>query len=45
MLPSVLSGSYVRYKEDTTIFATWLSETAETCGYKLPEVTTGTDKT
>lgn len=31
MLPA---GSYKRYKEDTNVFATWLSTTAKACGYK-----------
>lgn len=31
MLPA---GSYKRYKEDTNVFATWLSTTANACGYK-----------
>ncbi|KAF7920882.1 uncharacterized protein EAE98_008911 [Botrytis deweyae] len=35
MLPSNLAGSYRRYKEDTNVFATWLLNTAETCGYNL----------
>jgi hypothetical protein len=34
MLPDNLSGSYKRYKEDTNVFATWLSNTARVCGYK-----------
>lgn len=34
MLPEILSGSYKRYKEDTNVFATWLSKTAKACGYK-----------
>ncbi|KAF7952395.1 uncharacterized protein EAE97_001892 [Botrytis byssoidea] len=33
MLPSNLAGSYRRYKEDTNVFATWLLNAAETCGY------------
>ncbi|TEY84224.1 hypothetical protein BOTCAL_0018g00010 [Botryotinia calthae] len=33
MLPDNLAGSYRRYKEDTNVFATWLLNTAETCGY------------
>ncbi|TGO48355.1 hypothetical protein BOTNAR_0479g00010 [Botryotinia narcissicola] len=33
MLPSYLAGSYRRYKEDTNVFATWLLNAAETCGY------------
>lgn len=34
MLPEILAGSYKRYKEDTNVFATWLSTTAKVCGYK-----------
>lgn len=34
MLPEILTGSYKRYKEDTNVFATWLSTTAKACGYK-----------
>ncbi|MCJ1453626.1 hypothetical protein MMC28_003973 [Mycoblastus sanguinarius] len=34
MLPEVLAGSYKRYKEDTSVFTTWLSKTAIACGYK-----------
>lgn len=34
MLPEILAGSYKRYKEDTNVFATWLSTTAKACGYK-----------
>jgi hypothetical protein len=33
MLPESLSGSYRRYKEDTNVFATWLSHAAKACGY------------
>ncbi|TGO20504.1 hypothetical protein BPAE_0289g00010 [Botrytis paeoniae] len=33
MLPGNLAGRYRRYKEDTNVFATWLLNTAETCGY------------
>lgn len=36
MLPEILAGSYKRYKEDTNVFATWLSKTARACGYKSP---------
>lgn len=36
MLPEILAGSYKRYKEDTNVFATWLSKTAKACGYKPP---------
>lgn len=39
MLPQFLSGSYQRYKDDTTVFTTWLSRTAMTCGYKSPSLT------
>lgn len=34
MLPEILAGSYVRYKEDTNVFTTWLSQAAVACGYK-----------
>ncbi|KAE9381957.1 hypothetical protein N431DRAFT_491236 [Stipitochalara longipes BDJ] len=34
MLPEFLSDSYSRYKEDTNVFATWLTNTASLCGYK-----------
>ncbi|TGO42342.1 hypothetical protein BHYA_0009g00210 [Botrytis hyacinthi] len=33
MLPSYLAGSYRRYKQDNNVFATWLLNTADTCGY------------
>lgn len=36
MLPEILAGSYKRYKEDTNVFATWLSKTAKACGYEPP---------
>jgi hypothetical protein len=26
-------GSYLRYKKDTAIFMTWLSQAAQACGY------------
>lgn len=39
MLPEILAGSYKRYKEDTNVFATWLSKTAKSCGYKHPGLT------
>ncbi|KAA6408554.1 MAG: hypothetical protein FRX48_07636 [Lasallia pustulata] len=39
MLPHFLAGSYQRYKEDTTVFTTWLSKTAMTCGYKPGDLT------
>ena len=38
MLPEVLAGSYSRYKEDTTVFTTWLSKAAMACGYQAPKV-------
>ncbi|KAK2811591.1 hypothetical protein FQN50_001933 [Emmonsiellopsis sp. PD_5] len=31
-----MQSSYNRYKEDTNTFATWLLETANQCGYRLP---------
>ena len=34
MLPEILAGSYTRYKEDTNVFTTWLSQAAVACGYK-----------
>lgn len=34
MLPDILAGSYKRYKQDTTVFTTWLSQAAIACGYK-----------
>ena len=34
MLPEILAGSYIRYKEDTNVFTTWLSQAAVACGYK-----------
>jgi hypothetical protein len=36
MLPQSLTGSYVRYKEDTSVFATWLYYNAKACGYHRP---------
>ncbi|KAK5731784.1 hypothetical protein LTR17_011135 [Elasticomyces elasticus] len=33
MAPSVYSSSYQRYKEDTSVFTTWLSNAAKSCGY------------
>jgi hypothetical protein len=36
MLPESLYGRYKRYKEDTTVFATWLFNTAKACGYVAP---------
>lgn len=38
MLPENLTGSYNRYKEDTTVFTTWLSKAAIACGYQAPKV-------
>ena len=34
MLPEFLAGSYRRYKEDTTLFITWLAKAAASSGYK-----------
>lgn len=42
MLPDVLASSYRRYKEDTNVFTTWLSQAAQACGWKpatKPQVT------
>ena len=36
MLPEDVFGRYRRYKEDTDIFATWLSTQARACGYQHP---------
>ena len=36
MLSPILSSSYKRYKEDTNIFTTWLSQSAKACGYTFP---------
>lgn len=33
MLPDILFSSYQRYKEDTNVFTTWLSQAARSCGY------------
>ena len=35
MIPELLHGSYQRYKEDTNVFTTWLSQAARACGCKL----------
>jgi len=35
MHSEVLSSSYARYKEDTSIFTTWPSSAARRCGYKI----------
>ncbi|KAI1413630.1 hypothetical protein F5Y13DRAFT_198447 [Hypoxylon sp. FL1857] len=34
MLPEFLSGSYKQYKDDTSVFVTWLGRVAEACGYR-----------
>ncbi|KAL8689263.1 MAG: hypothetical protein Q9224_004679 [Gallowayella concinna] len=34
MLPDFLAGSYKRYKQDTTLFTTWLAKAAASAGYK-----------
>lgn len=44
MLPGVLAGSYNRYKEDTTVFTTWLTKAAIACGYR-PSKTVHQDET
>jgi hypothetical protein len=33
-LPTALFGRYKSYKEDTSIFATWLQNAATACGYQ-----------
>lgn len=38
MLPDILVSSYQRYKEDTNVFATWLSQAARSCRYEAPEL-------
>ena len=35
MIPELLHSSYQRYKEDTNVFTTWLSQAARACGFKL----------
>ena len=35
-----ISGSYQKYKEDTTVFCTWLNKTAVVCGYDAPQPVT-----
>jgi hypothetical protein len=39
MLPEFLSDSYSRYKEDTNVFATWLTNTAKACGHTSRDTT------
>ncbi|KAL8669911.1 MAG: hypothetical protein Q9168_005518 [Polycauliona sp. 1 TL-2023] len=34
MLPDFLAGSYRRYKQDTTLFTTWLAKAASSVGYR-----------
>lgn len=34
MLPELFSSSYKQYKNDTSVFITWLGQAAEACGYK-----------
>jgi hypothetical protein len=38
VLPKYLAGSYQRYKSDTNAFTTWLSKTAEACGYTAAKI-------
>jgi hypothetical protein len=33
MTPEVLAGSYRRYKDDTAVFTTWLSNRVKACGF------------
>ena len=35
MIPEVLFSSYQRYKEDTSVFATWLAQAARACGFEV----------
>ena len=35
MIPDLLYSSYQRYKEDTNVFTTWLSQAARACGFNL----------
>jgi hypothetical protein len=35
MLPPHLTGSYQRYKANTTVFTTWLAITSKACGYQI----------
>ena len=37
MPPEILAGSYKRYKEDTNVFTTWLSQAAVACGYQAKQ--------
>lgn len=37
MIPEILFSSYQRYK-DTNVFTTWLSQAAQSCGFKLPNL-------
>ncbi|PMD63439.1 uncharacterized protein K444DRAFT_715841 [Hyaloscypha bicolor E] len=39
MLPEFLPDSYSRYKEDTNVFATWLTNTAKACGHTSRDTT------
>ena len=34
MLPDFLANSYKKYKQDTTLFTTWLAKAAKSAGYK-----------
>ncbi|KAI4279291.1 MAG: hypothetical protein L6R38_005073 [Xanthoria sp. 2 TBL-2021] len=38
MIPETFISSYQRYKEDTNVFTTWLSQAARICGFKLPSL-------
>ncbi|KDB24920.1 hypothetical protein H109_03247 [Trichophyton interdigitale MR816] len=35
MLPHYLTSSYLQYKQDTNVVASWLAKTARACGYKI----------
>ena len=38
MLPKLLSGSYERYKQDTTFFTSWLAKAAIACGFDTTQL-------
>ncbi|MCJ1353173.1 MAG: hypothetical protein MMC33_003158 [Icmadophila ericetorum] len=38
MLPDFLASSYERYKQDTALFTTWLTQAAARCGFKSNDI-------
>ena len=44
MIPELLYSSYQRYKEDTNVFTTWLSQAARACGFKTVGVKRETEQ-